>query len=93
MIEGDCSQQPDHITLFREKTVPSIKADMVSYLTGLQLSGKAASTWPSLAPASVSGLEMKIWDSGAVLAILMVETVNATLGSELMLDTSQVCRL
>jgi len=87
-LKGDMGTERQN----REKTVPSIKADMVRYLTDVQLSGKGATSWPRLVPASVSGLELKIWDSGAVLAILMVETVNATLGSEVMLDTSQMLR-
>ena len=75
--------------------MPSIKTDMVHYLTGLQRSGKSGgASWPVLLPATVSGLEIKdIWDSGAVMALLIIEPVNATLGSELMLDTSQVSLL
>ena len=78
--------------MFREKTVPSIKTDMIHYLAGLQRSGKTGGvSWPGLVPASVSGLEINnIWDSGAVMALLLIEPVNATLGSELLLDTSQV---
>ena len=67
---------------------------MIAFLTDLERSGqpgKTGSPWPRLVPATVSGLEIKdIWDSGAVMALLMVESVNSTLGSEVMLDTSQV---
>jgi len=41
----------------------------------------------------VSGLQIDhIWDSGATLVLLCVETVNATLGSEVILDTYQMLR-
>lgn len=64
---------------------------MISYLTGLQLSGKAAASWPSLVVATVVGQDISnIWDGGARLAILLVEPANATLGSEVLLDMSQV---
>ena len=78
--------------LCREKTVPSIKTDMIHFLTGLQRSGKTSGvSWPALVPAVVSGQEIRdIWDSGTVMALLIIEPVNATLGSELLLDTSQV---
>ena len=65
---------------------------MLHYLTDLQRSGKTGGvSWPGLVPATVSGLEIRnIWDSGTVMALLIIEPVNATLGSELLLDTSQV---
>ena len=72
--------------------MPSIKTDMINYLTDLQRSGKTGGvTWPGLVPATVSGLEINsIWEAGAVLALLIIEPRNASLGSELLLDTSQV---
>ena len=78
--------------MFRDKTVPSIKTDMIHYLTDLQRSGKTGGvSWPGLVPATVSGLEINnIWEAGAVMALLIIEPTNATLGSELLLDTSQV---
>ena len=75
--------------------MPSIKTDMIHFLAGLQRSGKTSGvSWPALVPAVVSGQEIRnIWDSGNVMALLIIEPVNATLGSELLLDTSQVALL
>jgi len=73
----------------REKTVPAIKKDMIEFLTDLQVkkSEKAGKSWPSLVPARVNGLEVRdIWTGGKILAILLLEEVNATMGSEVILD-------
>jgi len=75
----------------REKTVPAIKKDMIDFLTDLQIkkSEKAGRNWPSLVPAKVSGLEiMEIWAKNPKIAILLIEEVNATMGSEVILDLS-----
>eukprot|EP00090_Calanus_glacialis_P005065 TRINITY_DN13889_c0_g1_i1.p1 TRINITY_DN13889_c0_g1~~TRINITY_DN13889_c0_g1_i1.p1 ORF type:complete len:571 (-),score=160.50 TRINITY_DN13889_c0_g1_i1:165-1877(-) len=77
--------------LSREKTVPAIKKDMIEFLTDLQIkkSEKAGRSWPSLVPAKVSGLEITdIWEKKPKIAILLLEEVNATMGSEVILDLS-----
>jgi len=72
----------------RDKSVPAIKKDMVSFLKELQLKKeKAGRGWPNLLPAEMeAGNPVGLWDDGAVLAIVMVEEVNATMGSEVLLD-------
>lgn len=75
----------------REKTVPAIKKDMIEFLTDLQLknSDKAGTSWPNLVPAKVEGLEiLNIWEGGPRVAIILLEEVNATMGSEVILDLS-----
>ena len=94
MIIFSIASQFKGVIVSREKTVPAIKTDMLHYLTDLQRAGKTGgASWPGLVAATVSGLEINnIWDSGAVMALLIIEPVNATLGSELLLDTSQVTK-
>ena len=77
--------------LSREKTVNAIKKDMIEFLTDLQIkkSEKAGRKWPSLVPAKVNGLElMNIWEKNPRIVILLIEEVNSTMGSEVILDLS-----
>jgi len=78
----------------RDKTIPAIKRDMVVYLWDL-LAGRKGRVgwqgvgqhWPQLLPAKPSGKSVPgLWEGGAVLAVIIVEEVNSTLGSEVMLD-------
>jgi len=72
----------------RDKSVPAIKKDMVGFLKELQQKKeKAGRGWPNLLPAEVDqGSPVGLWDDGAILAIIMAEEVNATMGSEVLLD-------
>jgi len=75
----------------REKTVPAIKKDMIEFLTDLQVkkSEKASKSWPRLVPAKVNGFHISnIWEGDPRVVILMIEDVNATMGSEVILDLS-----
>ena len=52
-------------------------------------SDKAGTSWPNLVPAKVEGLEiLNIWEGGPRVAIILLEEVNATMGSEVILDLS-----
>jgi len=72
----------------RDKSVPAIKKDMVGFLKELQQKKeKAGRGWPNLLPVEVDqGSPVGLWDGGAILAIIMAEEVNATMGSEVLLD-------
>jgi len=72
----------------RDKSVPAIKKDMVGFLKELQQKKeKSGRGWPNLLPAEVDqGSPVGLWDGGAILAIIMAEEVNATMGSEVLLD-------
>jgi len=72
----------------RDKSIQAIKRDMVTYLREVEgRKERAGRAWPPLLPAQVSGESLVgAWEGGAVLGVLMVEEVNSTMGSEVMLD-------
>ena len=77
----------------RDKTIPTIEADMVKFLRDLQLSGNTSrigNKWPKLVPANIIGSSIpELWIHGAKYAILLINKANSELSSQVILDLSE----
>lgn len=77
----------------RDKTIPTIEADMVKFLRDLQLSGNTSrigNKWPKLVPANIMGSSIpELWIHGAKYAILLINKANSELSSQVILDLSE----